>query len=153
MVGRSQIDSLVSAMQDLKSGHEESILVPWEPISRAPGDTTGTIITDLPHHFRTDARNQYLHGTSGYGFPKIRENGLQCSTHGKEFCEDQQVRLFTAKSMWTCLSYAPAVEFKFPSKEDLTFEDEPNSGDLKDVSVRLLKAFKLRLNIPITTRD
>ena len=71
MVGRSQHDSLMSAMQSLSSGHQEAALVPWEPISRTPGDTTGTIITDLPQHFRTDARNQYLHGTSGYAIPKI----------------------------------------------------------------------------------
>ena len=125
MIGRSQIDSLLSAMKDLKSGNEEALCVSWDPMSRCPGDTTGTIITGLPNHFRTEERNGYLHGSAGYACLRVRDDGLKCSTHGNCFFEGEQVRLFTSRPMWTSSGYAPPFELKFPSKEDNCFEDHP----------------------------
>ena len=124
MVGRSQHEALIIAMESMKPGLQEVILVPWEPISRLPGDTTGGIITDLPEHFKTDARNQFLHGTNGYGIPLIRKHGLTCSESGKGFHRGGQVRLYMSQSAWTCLGYAEAAEFMFPCSEDLTFEED-----------------------------
>ena len=125
MAGKSQLDSSLSVVKDLKSGHLEALCVPWEPIARCPGDTTGTIITDLPGHFRTEFRNGYLHGSTGYACPKVRRNGLKCSTYGRGMYEGEQVRLYTSRSMWTSMHYATKFELKFYSKEDNCFEDSP----------------------------
>ena len=84
MVRRSQHEALIIAMEVMKAGLTEAILVPWEPISHRPGDTTGGIITDLPEDLRTDERNSFYHGTSGYGVPLIRSDGLNCSEQVKK---------------------------------------------------------------------
>ena len=140
MVGRSQHEALIIARETLKPGLQEAILVPWEPISRLPGDTTGGISTDLPEHFRTHPRNKFYHGTNGYGLPLIRREGLSCLEKGKRFRRGEQVRLFTAQSVWTCKGYAEACEFMFPCAEDLVFEDE----EIHDVP----KKFQFILCIP-----
>ena len=125
MAGRSQLDSFLSAMEDLKSGNLEALCVPWEPIARCPGDTTGTNITNLPGHFRTEFRKGYLHGSMGYACPKERRNGLKCSTHGRGMHKGEQEWLYTSRSMWTSMHYATKFELKFYSKEGNCFEDSP----------------------------
>ena len=113
-----------SRWKQLKAGLTEAIIIPWEPISRPPGDTTGGIITDLPEHCRTDERNEFFHGTSGYGLPSIGLNGLNSSDHGRGFNRGGRVRLFTSKSVRTCLGFAPAVAMPFPCAEPLVFEED-----------------------------
>ena len=80
---------------------------------------------DLPGHFRTEFRNEYLHGSTGHACPKVRRNGLKCSIHGRGMHEGEQVRLFTSRSMWTSMHYATKFDLKFYSKEDNCFEDNP----------------------------
>ena len=97
MIGRSHAESIVIAMDRLPAGYIEDIVIPWEPISRRPGDTTGGVVTDLPHSFKTEERNCFHHGTDLYALPSIREHNLKHSTEGKGMKLGERPRLYTMK--------------------------------------------------------
>ena len=95
MVGRSLAEAVMIAMETMKAGLTEAVLVAWESISRRPGDTTGSVVTDLPEDFRTDPTAGFFHRTHPYALPKIREEGFNWSTQGKGFHSGEQERQFT----------------------------------------------------------